>query len=136
MKKLVTITEKCVDCETMDCVKACLEEHSECAAFGHTYLYVVKGEDGHGFPVKCDHCEKAACMEVCNRKAIYRNPKTGAVLVDKFGCNLCGLCVSACPFGLISEGKETVQKCDMCKGYPACVEACPKGALLFVKEDA
>jgi carbon-monoxide dehydrogenase iron sulfur subunit len=132
VKKLVLKAEKCVDCVSMDCIKACMKSHSECASLGRAHMYVVMNEQGKGFPVKCDHCEKAPCMEACNRKALIRNNKTGAVLVDKYGCNLCGLCVSACPFGMISEGKKIVHKCDLCKGDPECVRACTKGALLYM----
>jgi len=53
------------------------------------------------------------------------------------------MCVMACPFGVItvsSDGRG-VLKCDMCidrleRGEePACVNACPTGALKFMDEE-
>ncbi len=51
------------------------------------------------------------------------------------------MCVTACPFGhpVLDEERRIVVKCDGCvervrRGrLPACVEACPTGALLFGK---
>jgi len=43
------------------------------------------------------------------------------------------MCVLACPFGVISEDRKKVVKCDRCpdREIPACVEACPTKALTF-----
>ena len=50
---------------------------------------------------------------------ITKGPLTGAI---------------ACPFGTINYVQETgkVQKCDLCDGSPACVEACPTAAITFI----
>jgi Fe-S-cluster-containing hydrogenase component 2 len=43
------------------------------------------------------------------------------------------MCIRACPFGaMIQEpGGGDVVKCDLCRGNPECVAACPSGALAF-----
>lgn len=50
---------------------------------------------------------------------------------DKKKCNLCGLCLSRCPFGALSmedTGIEVNSNCRMCG---LCVRACPQKALRF-----
>lgn len=129
MKKIIKVAEKCMDCQDQPCVSACIQSHRECEEIGWGHLYITKDQKG-GLPIVCEQCEDAPCVNACNRKALVRNGQTGAIVVDKYGCNLCGLCISACPYGLISGGRDIVYKCDLCKGEPKCVSACPCGALL------
>ena len=77
-------------------------------------------------------------MAVCPPKAIYRDPKLGAVLVDHDRCIGCRYCSWACEFGAPQFGEDgRMQKCDMCidrlrEGLqPACVENCCGGAVTF-----
>lgn len=52
-----------------------------------------------------------------------------SVRVDQEKCSGCGLCLDACPFGVLSlvEGQlEIAEGCTLCG---ACVEVCPEGAL-------
>ena len=59
--------------------------------------------------------------------------------VDQEKCVGCWMCVMVCPFGVIRPSllpgkKEKVAvRCDLCQDRetPACVEACPTGALFF-----
>lgn len=86
----------------------------------------------------CAHCEHPACLEACPVKA-YRKEADGLVLQDHAKCIGCKACVTACPYGVpaYSEADKKVHKCDGCaarlaKGLaPACVAACPMGALEF-----
>jgi Fe-S-cluster-containing hydrogenase component 2 len=137
LKKLVAVSAECVACPEQPCVRACVQKHAECAELGWGHLYIVSGAGAGGetVPIVCAHCEDAPCVAACNRGALPRNRLTNAIVLDKYGCNLCGLCVPACPSGLISEGRKTVVKCDLCGGDPQCVKACPNGALLYVEED-
>jgi len=82
-------------------------------------------------------------MMVCPTGAIHREGENEPVLFDHTRCIGCKMCVQACPFGMITmrlDGKG-VLKCDLCverlaKGQePACVVACPTGALVFGDEE-
>ena len=80
----------------------------------------------------CNHCDHPACVADCPRKAIYKRPEDGIVLVDQERCRGSQHCVEACPykkvfFKVISRASE---KCIGC--YPRveegnvalCVESC------------
>ncbi len=93
----------------------------------------------------CMHCTTAACVTVCPSGALYYNKEFGTVGMDRGKCIGCKECVSACPFEVPKYDKKTekVYKCDMCESRitndmtPACVKACPTGALKWVdKEEA
>src|SRR5438445_312718 len=56
------------------------------------------------------------------------------------GCNGCGYCVVACPFGVIArdeQGTHTARKCTLCYDRmkdgiePACAKACPTDSIQF-----
>ena len=86
----------------------------------------------------CMHCTDAACVEVCPADALFHT-KFGTVGVRRDNCIGCEACVEACPFGVPKMDTETEKafKCDMCESRlenglePACVKACPTGALQF-----
>ncbi len=102
-------------------------------------------------PNTCQHCSHAACMIDCPTGAIGRDPE-GEVFIRASLCTGCGNCAKACPWENIqmaprpaasasepplvllgsSRSAEIAVKCDLCHGYeaPACVEACPTGAVL------
>mgnify|MGYP003875883827 CR=1 FL=1 len=89
-------------------------------------------------PARCQHCEDAPCIAVCPTKALSKTDE-GFVIVDPMKCIGCLMCALACPFGhpRYSAEEKTMIKCDFCytrvrEGKPpACVEACPTGALRF-----
>jgi carbon-monoxide dehydrogenase iron sulfur subunit len=88
--------------------------------------------DGLMVPHICVNCKRPPCIGACRRKAIYKDTKTGWVMIDKERCNNCTLCVAACPFSAIMVTPETeVLLCDVCEGSPKCVEMCPTGAIQF-----
>lgn len=114
---------------------------------------------GASVPITCRHCEDAPCVSVCPTKALSRDVDTGAVnhnverCVDCWTCSLvCTrfsslyqlLLVSGCwtssmsyNRGIIDRRIEggTVIRCNLCEDreLPACVEACPTHALLFLE---
>ncbi|MFZ7128420.1 MAG: 4Fe-4S dicluster domain-containing protein [Desulfobacterales bacterium] len=90
-----------------------------------------RSENLYHFPSVCHQCGNAYCANVCPTNAIRRNETTGAWVVDPETCIGCGLCVRYCPVGMARLDPDTGKsvKCDLCGGEPACVAACPTGAL-------
>lgn len=147
MKKIFVIKEKCTGC--LNCVVACTLAHEESS----TYQAASKIEPGrisvqavYGKPVPlvCHHCENPACVNACMSGAMQKGPETG--IVSNEGnyqkCVGCWMCVMACPYGVITPKKNGEQKvavkCDLCKtraAGPACIEACPTGAIVFMEEE-
>lgn len=89
---------------------------------------------------QCMHCLEPACAAVCPVGAIVKTPK-GPVTYDAEKCLGCRYCMAACPFGVPKfewdSANPRIRKCTMCADrieqgqLPACVEACPAGALQF-----
>lgn len=89
---------------------------------------------------QCMHCLAPACASACPVRALDKKP-TGPVTYDPSKCMGCRYCMVACPFEVPRYEYEAlaprVRKCTFCaprqeKGLPpACVEACPSGALTF-----
>lgn len=85
----------------------------------------------------CMHCTDAACVTVCPSGALYYNKEFKTVGLNREKCIGCKDCVAACPFEVPKYDHETdkMYKCDMCESRitnnlpPACVKACPTGAL-------
>lgn len=86
-------------------------------------------------PKLCNHCELAACVQVCPVGATY-STKDGVVLVDRKWCIGCGYCIMGCPYGVrfFHPVVHTADKCTFCYhrisngGNTACAQACPFGA--------
>ena len=86
----------------------------------------------------CLHCGEAACLQVCPTGAIRRTDE-GIVYIDQDICTGCKYCVETCPFGTPHPDRDTgtARKCWLCMDRvtnglkPACVSACPTGALEF-----
>jgi Fe-S-cluster-containing dehydrogenase component/DMSO reductase anchor subunit len=89
----------------------------------------------------CNHCLDPACMTGCPVDAYYKDETTGVVLLKKDACIGCQYCTWNCPYGAPQYHPERKQitKCDLCYhrleagDSPACVSACPSGALQFEK---
>jgi formate dehydrogenase beta subunit len=86
----------------------------------------------------CMHCTDAACVKVCPSGALFHTDY-GTVGIRHERCIGCKECMAACPFEIPKYDRDTdkVYKCDLCLGRieadlpPACVKACPTGALKF-----
>lgn len=78
-------------------------------------------------------------MAVCPAKAIVKDEKTSAIIINRELCVGCGACAIVCPYGIpeLIPGKGGMIKCDFCferlknGEKPACVSGCPTGALRF-----
>ena len=141
--------EKCLTCKR--CKIACTIEHSQS---GNIYEAMFEdpppqsrirlaalGEGG--VPIACRQCEAAPCMMVCPSGAIHRNDASDPVVIDNEACVGCRSCVVVCPYGVpeMNQLRSSVVKCDLCIErldqdlFPACVVACPTGALTFQTEE-
>lgn len=144
-KIIVCRIERCLGCRS--CETACALAHSESKDLHEAVLEQplpqrrvrVMAAGTHGLPLQCRHCEDAPCIAICPTGAIYRTSDQGPVLVAAERCIGCKFCMVVCPFGVIDlarDGKAVV-KCDLCierteaGEEPACVAACPTGAMQF-----
>jgi Fe-S-cluster-containing dehydrogenase component len=150
-------TTRCVGCRA--CEAACAEANdlpappegekvmAERRDTSQTAFTVVNRTEAPGggdrFGKKqCMHCLAPACASACPVRALNKQP-TGPVTYDPSKCMGCRYCMVACPFDVPKYEYEAlaprVRKCTFCaprqaKGLPpACVEACPSGALTFGK---
>jgi formate dehydrogenase iron-sulfur subunit len=91
----------------------------------------------------CKHCTTAPCLDVCPTGALFRT-EFGTVVVQDDVCNGCGMCVPACPFGVIERREEDGRawKCTLCYDRlkdgmePACAKACPTDSIQYGPLDA
>ncbi len=107
-------------------------------------------EKSISIPRRCMHCDNPACATICPFSANTKE-KNGAVVIDQDLCFGGAKCRTVCPWeipqrqsgvGLYLKvakeymGNGVMYKCDLCidrvknGGTPACVEACPKKAML------
>lgn len=107
--------------------------------------------DGNTDPAKsrpakrqCMNCVNPSCVAACTVGALQKRAD-GPVTYDSNRCIGCRYCMYACPFGIPTfewdKQLSLIRKCDMCADLvaqgkqPACVQACPAGALTFGKRD-
>jgi nitrate reductase / nitrite oxidoreductase, beta subunit len=66
----------------------------------------------------CNHCTYPACLAACPRKAIYKRPEDGIVLIDQKECRGYRKCVEACPYkkSMYRGNTRISEKCVAC--YP------------------
>lgn len=142
-KEIFIRYDRCVGCHS--CELACAVAHT---VDRDLFAAISRGErpqkrlwieqmDQMKVPTVCRQCEDAPCVAVCPTGAMYKKDENTNI------CNLqqcigCWMCALACPFGAIgrNEYDGKVIKCDRdClneEGIPACVAACPTGALVFM----
>jgi len=129
VKRVLLVEKRCLGCE--ECLEACKREN------GIALNYVVWVKKFYPVQLHCAHCTDAPCQRVCPESAIKMN-KHGAMIIDDSLCINCGYCVLACPFGIPKLGTDgKIMKCNLCSDrlddgdLPACVAACPTGALVY-----
>ena len=87
----------------------------------------------------CMHCADPGCLEACPAPGAIVQYANGIVDFVSQNCIGCGYCVKGCPFNIprISAADSKSYKCTLCSDRvsvgmePACVKACPTGAILF-----
>ncbi|GEA16170.1 MULTISPECIES: 4Fe-4S dicluster domain-containing protein [Neomoorella] len=137
-------TEKCIGC--FSCEMACKNEYQTEVKPRWRRVYQQR-EASLPYPERnfmslaCNHCADPACLKVCPVGA-YSKREDGIVLQDHARCIGCRLCTMACPYGApqYNEKDRRVEKCQLCyqkvdrNEEPACVAACPVGALQLIKD--
>jgi Fe-S-cluster-containing dehydrogenase component/CRP-like cAMP-binding protein len=148
-RSLVVIDEAaCVQCG--HCAWSCGSAHADGIARLVRRGEIVPARLDEGDAAKavllatsCQHCASAACMPVCPTGAITHGAR-GEVVLREDLCTGCGACAKACPWDAVrmaprAGGGSVAVKCDLCTGResgPACVDACPTGALVRVSPRA
>lgn len=130
---------RCVGCGS--CVVACrLENRLPPRTSWRRVLPLNLARHPHGptyhLSIACHHCTRPACVAGCPSGAYEKRPD-GIVTMVEDRCVGCRYCEMACPFGApqYDEARGVMGKCDMCSHLvdrglqPACVAACPTGAL-------
>ena len=87
----------------------------------------------------CMHCEDPGCLKACPAPGAIVQYANGIVDFISENCIGCGYCVKGCPFNIprISAVDRKSYKCTLCSDRvavglePACVKACPTGAIMF-----
>ncbi|HBT47535.1 MAG TPA: oxidoreductase [Peptococcaceae bacterium] len=124
----------------------------------YNWTFVQEVEVEHGgqrvtvyIPRRCMHCDNPPCAHLCPFSAQEKKPE-GSVVIDPNVCFGGAKCREVCPWHIPQRqagvgpylkvapkfaGGGVMYKCDLCYGrinrggLPACVEACPRGALAF-----
>lgn len=135
--------DRCIGCET--CVIACKQENGTVPGVHYRRLHSINPEQFPDHPtfrisISCNHCEKPACLAGCPAKAYSQ--EAGIVKHNPEVCVGCQYCIWVCPYDAPQyvSAKGKVEKCNLCarrraQGLePACVAACPTGALKLVEE--
>jgi formate dehydrogenase iron-sulfur subunit len=96
------------------------------------------------FPDQCRHCIEPPCEATAGYPAaIFTEAATGAVIYTANTRELdAAEIIESCPYNIPRKAEDgTLAKCDMCSDrvenglLPACVKACPTGAMNFGERD-
>src|SRR5882672_12882614 len=87
----------------------------------------------------CMHCADPGCLKACPSPGAIVKYTNGIVDFIEENCIGCGNCVIGCPFNIPRIGRKDnkAYKCTLCSDRvtvglePACVKACPTGAIQF-----
>lgn len=130
----------CVGCRC--CEVACNEQNNNPADIKWRRVGEMEGGE---FPIftqmfnsmSCNHCIDPECLKGCPTNSYIKIDKTGIVVHEDDTCIGCQYCTWNCPYEVptFHEERKIVTKCHMCHERldigqtPACVQACPSGAI-------
>ena len=153
-KAILTDATKCIGCER--CVQGCVQQNDlppdyparfktndGLSGARLTSIMEIPGKDPNTSRFvrrQCMHCVDPTCAAACLVGALTKRAD-GPVHYDADKCIGCRYCFQACPFKVprFDFEKRVTRKCHMCYDRiplldymkPACVAACPVGALHF-----
>ena len=156
--KLIDVT-RCIGCKA--CQAACMEWNDLRGEVGHfegtydnpldldpntwTLMRFTEWENDKGdleWLIRkdgCMHCEDPGCLKACPAPGAIVQYANGIVDFISENCIGCGYCIKGCPFDIprVSKVDHKSYKCTLCSDRvtvgrePACVKACPTGAIMF-----
>jgi len=146
---LIVNVARCIGCKR--CMIECAVAHSQSGDLARAMAespaspsrVVVKPLGEFSAPFQCRHCDDPPCVPACPTGSLAKNPDDGVVSFNADTCMGAAACVKKCPFlgiRVVDEGGKAV-KCDLCidriaQGrIPACAEACPTGAIVYIPYD-
>lgn len=131
---------RCIGCHA--CTVACKSENEVPLGKFRTWVkYVEKGSfpnvKRHFTVLRCNHCDRAPCVEICPVIALHKRPDA-IVDLDRDRCIGCRACMQACPYDALylDEERGVAEKCHYCAHRtelglePACVVVCPERAIV------
>ena len=149
--KVIFHSELCTACGA--CAVACMDQNdidveNSQAPYRRVFVRETDGRRDY-VSAACLHCSDAPCAAACPVGCFFRDDGRDLVLYDNAGCIGCRSCADACAHGAISfrrdpgvPGGYRMEKCHGCyvrieNGLlPACVRACPIGALRIEQRPA
>jgi formate dehydrogenase iron-sulfur subunit len=156
--KLIDVT-RCIGCKA--CQAACMEWNNLRAEIGHfegsydnpmdlnpstwTLMRFTEWDNDEGnleWLIRkdgCMHCEDPGCLKACPAPGAIVQHANGIVDFISENCIGCGYCIKGCPFDIprVDPVDHKSYKCTLCSDRvsvglePACVKACPTGAIMF-----
>ena len=117
-----------------DCMTACAQAKSGTDNLAQSRIRILGDAKGGAYDLAlCRQCGDPKCVMNCPSGALTKNGENGVIDWDWNKCVNCLLCTVGCSYAGITFEAEVghVTKCDTCDGDPACVKACPHGALEY-----
>ena len=135
---LIFNRERCLACRA--CELACSVAHSRSGQLETAIaealppkrrVTIAAGKNGVD-ALRCEQCAEPLCAFSCKSGALHRDPISGWIALEESRCVGCFMCMMVCPHGIRPDpATDRVVRCDVCRDreIPACVAACPTGAL-------